>query len=217
MDNTCSTSADYEVGKKLPHIPSKVVNQLGFMMCFRECEAYSFCLSINYNRKLLVCEFNNMKKNASTTLINDRDYMYKEIMNDQNNQCGNVSCKYHSKCLKTVSNSFICIPIDCNEPVPTLLNGHVVQSSPHSITFNCTTGFVAVGNKSTIYCTPEGRWQTLDYGCVLACPDEWKVNSGAEYCFAKQTLQWGSAQVSYLKTLQELLKTSQSDIDNMEK
>lgn len=80
MDNTCSTSADYEVGKKLPHIPSKVVNQLGFMMCFRECEAYSFCLSINYNRKLLVCEFNNMKKNASTTLINDRDYMYKEIV-----------------------------------------------------------------------------------------------------------------------------------------
>lgn len=53
-------------------------------MCCSECDAYAMCLSVNYNRKLLVCELNNVKENKSGSLITDEDFVYNE-MGDQVN------------------------------------------------------------------------------------------------------------------------------------
>lgn len=36
-----------------------VLDKLRLQMCFLECEVYGACLSINYNRKQLVCELNS--------------------------------------------------------------------------------------------------------------------------------------------------------------
>lgn len=70
----------FEFGKKLPLVPFMFLDKFGLQMCFRECEAYGACLSINYNRRHLVCELNNGWKNSTLSLINDSDYVYKEIL-----------------------------------------------------------------------------------------------------------------------------------------
>lgn len=70
----------FEFGKKLPLVPFMLLDKFGLQMCFRECEAYGACLSINYNRRHLVCELNNGWKNSTLSLINDGDYVYKEIL-----------------------------------------------------------------------------------------------------------------------------------------
>lgn len=74
-----ATEEGYEFGKKLPMTPFMVLDKFGLQMCFRECEVYGACLSINYNRKHLVCELNSKLKSEKLFLINDDDYVYKEI------------------------------------------------------------------------------------------------------------------------------------------
>lgn len=73
----------YKFGEKLPMTPFVVLDKLGLQMCFLECEAYSACLSINYNRKDFVCELNSGRKYIffpySYFLINDSDYVFGEV------------------------------------------------------------------------------------------------------------------------------------------
>lgn len=73
----------YKFGEKLPITPFVVLEKLGLQMSFLECEAYSACLSINYNRKDFVCELNSRWKYIffpySYFLINDSDYVFREV------------------------------------------------------------------------------------------------------------------------------------------
>jgi hypothetical protein len=68
-----------EIGKKLPVSSFLLLDEIGIQMCFRECEAYSDCLSINFNRKKLMCELNNQKANESLRLVDDEDFIYLDI------------------------------------------------------------------------------------------------------------------------------------------
>lgn len=59
-----------------------VLDKLRLQMCFLECEVYGACLSINYNRKQLVCELNSGWKYILFFLfgfIKDRHYVFKEV------------------------------------------------------------------------------------------------------------------------------------------
>jgi hypothetical protein len=72
-------SETHELGKKLPVYPLLVLSEIGPQMCYRECQAYTFCLSINFNRKMLTCELNSQRKNGSLSLIADNDFIYRDI------------------------------------------------------------------------------------------------------------------------------------------
>lgn len=98
-------------GKKLPMSPFVVLAKFGLQMCYRECETYGACLSINYNRKLLVCQLNNGWENSTLSLINDGDYVYKEIPRPVNKTCGDVTCNRSSKCVRTTVSASVCIPV----------------------------------------------------------------------------------------------------------
>lgn len=102
----------YEFGKKLPVTPFKVLDKFGQQMCFTKCESYGVCLSINYNRKHLVCELNSGWKNSTLSLINDGDYVYKEIPSPVNKTCGGVTCNSYSKCVRTALSNSVCIPVE---------------------------------------------------------------------------------------------------------
>lgn len=78
------TVDNFRFGKKLPSIPFMVIDNLGLQMCFSECDAYSTCRSINYNRKLLVCELNNVKEKDSASLITDDDFVYNGMADQVN-------------------------------------------------------------------------------------------------------------------------------------
>lgn len=101
----------FEFGKKLPLVPFMFLDKFGLQMCFRECEAYGACLSINYNRRHLVCELNNGWKNSTLSLINDSDYVYKEILRPANKTCGAVTCNSYSKCVRSAFGNSVCIPV----------------------------------------------------------------------------------------------------------
>jgi hypothetical protein len=82
MDSECTKpSYDREIGKKLPISQFMVLYEVGLQMCFRECEAYTICLSLNFNRKMLLCELNSQKANDSLSLVNDNDFIYRDIPN----------------------------------------------------------------------------------------------------------------------------------------
>lgn len=78
-----ATEEVYKFGEKLPMTPFVVLEKLGLQMCFLKCEAYSACLSINYNRKDFVCELNSGREYIffpySYFLINDNDYVFREV------------------------------------------------------------------------------------------------------------------------------------------
>ena len=74
----------FEFGKKLPCEPFLILNMYGLKQCFSECQTYSMCLSINYDRKHLVCELNSVRKNASLLLENKDDFVYKETTDQVN-------------------------------------------------------------------------------------------------------------------------------------
>lgn len=70
-------------------------------MCLKECEAFSLCSSINFHRKLFVCELNSHRTDGNISLINDQDYVYHEISHPVrksyyiHKQCDNKS--FHSR------------------------------------------------------------------------------------------------------------------------
>jgi hypothetical protein len=82
MESRCmDISEKHELGKKLPVYPLLVLSEIGPQMCYRECEAYTFCLSINFNRKMLICELNSQRKNDSLSLVADNNFIYRDIPN----------------------------------------------------------------------------------------------------------------------------------------
>lgn len=89
-----------EFGKKLPVVPFMVIDNFGMQMCLKECEAFSLCSSINFHRKLFVCELNSHRTDGNISLINDQDYVYHEISHPVrksyyiHKQCDNKS--FHS-------------------------------------------------------------------------------------------------------------------------
>lgn len=78
-DICMNIGADQEIGKKLPVSPFMVLYEIGLHLCFRECESYAICLSINFNIKMLMCEMSSQKRNESLSLVNDSDFIYQEI------------------------------------------------------------------------------------------------------------------------------------------
>lgn len=80
-------------------------------MCFRECEVFGGCLSINYNRKYLVCELNSEWSNSTLSLTDDGDFVYKEITSPVNKTCGAVTCNPSSKCVRSAFGNSVCIPV----------------------------------------------------------------------------------------------------------
>jgi hypothetical protein len=80
MDNNVTkVNENHLIGKKLPVSTFMVFYEMGVQMCFRECEAYALCLSINFNRKMLMCELNRKKRNKKLILVDDEDFTYREI------------------------------------------------------------------------------------------------------------------------------------------
>lgn len=78
-NNMCIKPSDDEIGKKLPVSQFTVLFEIGLYMCLKECETYAMCLSINFNRKMLMCELNSQKKNESLLLVDDSDFIYKDL------------------------------------------------------------------------------------------------------------------------------------------
>lgn len=70
---------NYLSGKKLQEFPIKILDTMGLNSCYRECKAHGKCLSINFNRKLFVCELLSEKQSESKPLTDDQDSVYMEI------------------------------------------------------------------------------------------------------------------------------------------
>ncbi|XP_056001820.1 angiopoietin-1-like [Ostrea edulis] len=171
-NNMCIKPSDDEIGKKLPVSQFTVLFEIGLYMCLKECETYAMCLSINFNRKMLMCELNSQKKNESLLLVDDDDFIYRDlpgIFDYRDKKCGNVSCEQHSKCVQMKFNNSLCIAIGCAEPVPDLNNGRIANQSfsPPSVTFECNPHHKGVGT-NTITCPPGGKWSSLSYRCEPA-------------------------------------------------
>jgi hypothetical protein len=80
MDYRClDVSPEYRNGKKLPAFPPVVLHEASLRRCVTECEFYMFCLSVNFNRKLRMCELNSQKTNGSLSLADDNDFIYRDI------------------------------------------------------------------------------------------------------------------------------------------
>lgn len=70
---------NYMSGKKLQEFPIKIFDTMGLISCYKECKAHGKCLSINFNRKLFVCELLSEKKSESKPLTDDQNSVYMEI------------------------------------------------------------------------------------------------------------------------------------------
>lgn len=70
---------NYMSGKKLQEFPIKFFDTMGLNSCYKECKAHGKCLSINFNRKLFVCELLSEKKSEAKPLADDQDSVYMEI------------------------------------------------------------------------------------------------------------------------------------------
>ena len=73
-----AVESGFEFGKILPCEAFLILNMYGLQQCFSECKTYPMCLSINYDRKHLVCQLNSKRKDSSLLLENKDDFVYKE-------------------------------------------------------------------------------------------------------------------------------------------
>jgi hypothetical protein len=80
MNNRCiDVNREYRNGKKLPGSPLVVLFETNLHRCVTECDLYMFCLSVNFNRKLRICELNSQKASGSLSLADDDDVIYRDI------------------------------------------------------------------------------------------------------------------------------------------
>lgn len=70
---------NYMSGKKLQEFPIKILDTMGLNSCYKECKAHGKCLSINFNRKLFVCELLSEKQSETKPLADDQNSVYMEI------------------------------------------------------------------------------------------------------------------------------------------
>jgi hypothetical protein len=74
-----NSTGHHESGKNFPVYPFKVLTDIGIQMCYRECEAYTLCLSVNFNRQMLTCGLNSQKATDNSDLVNADGYVYRDI------------------------------------------------------------------------------------------------------------------------------------------
>jgi hypothetical protein len=67
------------IGKKFPVYSFKVLRDIGLQMCVRECEAYTLCLSVNFNRQMLTCGLNSQKADGTSDLMDADGYIYRDL------------------------------------------------------------------------------------------------------------------------------------------
>lgn len=134
---------NYELGKKLPATPFMILKELGFQMCFKECEAYFMCVSINYHLQHFICELNSVRKDSLRPLVSDQDYAYHEIPRPANKTCGTASCNLLSKCVKTSLGRFMCVPFD----------------------LDCITSWCSYGGRSYLLSNQTLSWQNAKENC----------------------------------------------------
>ncbi|XP_048770738.1 deleted in malignant brain tumors 1 protein-like isoform X1 [Ostrea edulis] len=163
-------SGDRYISKRLPVVPFTVLFNVGIYSCFKQCEAYAICLSINFNRIQFMCELNSQKRNETLYLVDDGNFIYKEIpdiFDYRDKRCGNLHCNHFSKCVRTKFKKYVCLAIGCDDSVPVLGNGAIVKQtfSPPLVTFECDRDYTGVGTNNTISCVPGGKWPILSYRC----------------------------------------------------
>jgi hypothetical protein len=80
MENMSANSSGHsEIGKKFRVYPFKVLTDIGVQMCYRECEAYTLCLSVNFNRQMLTCGLNSQKAKDNSDLMDADSYIYRDL------------------------------------------------------------------------------------------------------------------------------------------
>ncbi|XP_048770739.1 scavenger receptor cysteine-rich domain superfamily protein-like isoform X2 [Ostrea edulis] len=107
-------SGDRYISKRLPVVPFTVLFNVGIYSCFKQCEAYAICLSINFNRIQFMCELNSQKRNETLYLVDDGNFIYKEIpdiFDYRDKRCGNLHCNHFSKCVRTKFKKYVCLAI----------------------------------------------------------------------------------------------------------
>lgn len=70
---------NYMLGKKLQEFPIKILDTIGLNSCYKECKAHGKCLSINFDRKLFVCQLLSEKQRETKHLTDDQNFVYMEI------------------------------------------------------------------------------------------------------------------------------------------
>jgi hypothetical protein len=73
------SSGNHEIGKKLRAYPFKLLTDIGLQMCVRECESFTPCLSVNFNRKMLSCGLHGKKANGNSDLVDAEGYIYRDL------------------------------------------------------------------------------------------------------------------------------------------
>ncbi|XP_062609291.1 coadhesin-like [Saccostrea cucullata] len=103
---------DFMIGKKLSTTPIKILSDIGLETCLNQCVDHTYCLSVNYNRHEFICQLINRKKNNNETLLDDWDYIHKElpdIGHQSEKMCGAIACNNYSTCLHTSTGRYVCI------------------------------------------------------------------------------------------------------------
>jgi hypothetical protein len=80
LGNKCEDITEYhQHGKMLPVTPTMVLHDISLHVCFRECEFYMFCGSVNFNRKINKCHLNCRRANRELSVVDDSDFVYGEM------------------------------------------------------------------------------------------------------------------------------------------
>nr|XP_034334344.1 thrombospondin-2 [Crassostrea gigas] len=175
---------NYMSGKKLQEFPIKILDTMGLNSCYKECKAHGKCLSINFNRKLFVCELLSEKQSESKTLTDDQNYVYMEITDIIEKTCDGGPCNNYSTCIRTSLNNSLCIATDCSEVYPDLDDGAIADRTftPISATYGCNVGFTGVGSVKRVTCIPGGKWSSLSYRCEPPVHGGWGSWGSWGYC-----------------------------------
>jgi hypothetical protein len=74
-----TSSGNHVIGKKYPVYSFTVLKDIGVQMCVRECEAYTLCLSVNFNRQMLTCGLNSQRADDNSDLVDADGYIYRDL------------------------------------------------------------------------------------------------------------------------------------------
>ncbi|XP_062570811.1 uncharacterized protein LOC134232853 [Saccostrea cucullata] len=175
----------FNLGKRLIGHTLFNMTVRGPQMCIEECKSRKLCMSVNFNKKLMICELRTSTANKFPgELVDDPNFDYLDsglVSYSTGDLClkGN-NCDPGKLCIKLQDASHACISDIAHDKCtaePPYIRGTAINVTDRAVgavlTYECLPDYNATGDNPNTTCRLDGSWSPANLTC----------DNGIETCF----------------------------------
>ncbi|XP_069130465.1 complement decay-accelerating factor-like [Argopecten irradians] len=171
LSNVLGNQMEIQLPGRLDGSVYMTMDSIGPIQCGKQCVVRTKCLSVNYQRHSLICQFNT--NSDKTSLIQDLTWIYldkTDLSQLYENRTCSGECPPNRMCITLSSHQITCVLTECIDP-PSVPYATVSQKNvgiSQDSVYTCNTNYYRTGQgDGKLTCLADGTFTDIDFVCEL--------------------------------------------------